>query len=237
MRGLSAPGRVVSFLSRISTRLLAFNLLIVFLPIAGFLSLGTYERQLLASLERSLVQQGRVLAAALEDSGASLPRENAFGHPATPPAPRGATAGRGCAGHAACGLEQARPAARLARRSGGNDGRRAGEPRRRERHRSREPQPARRRRRSSTGWRPFPSACGAAVSVRPQPPTESDEYYAGATRAQRAGDRRRPCRRYGAATRMSRGQQSVTLYSAIPVFSSGKRDRAQCSSPSPPSAS
>src|SRR5512140_896506 len=64
--------RARSCLSQITARVLAFNVLIVFVPIAGFLSLGTYERQLLDSLERSLVQQGRVFAAGLEDSGPRL---------------------------------------------------------------------------------------------------------------------------------------------------------------------
>ena len=65
-------GGLRRFLSRITFRVLAFNVLVVFLPIAGMLSLGTYEKQLLISLERSLVQQGRVLAAGLEDSGSRL---------------------------------------------------------------------------------------------------------------------------------------------------------------------
>ena len=62
-------GTARTVLSRMWVRVLAFNVLIVFVPVAGVLSLGTYEKQLLRSLERSLVQQGRVLAAALEDSG------------------------------------------------------------------------------------------------------------------------------------------------------------------------
>ncbi len=52
-------------LSRIWIRLLAFNVLLVFLPAAGLLYLGVYERQLLDAQERSMVQQGRLLAAAL----------------------------------------------------------------------------------------------------------------------------------------------------------------------------
>ncbi len=64
--------RLGAFASRISVRILAFNLLIVFLPLAGILSLGTYERQLLKSLEHALVQQGRLFAAALADSGPVL---------------------------------------------------------------------------------------------------------------------------------------------------------------------
>src|SRR3954464_3291227 len=51
--------------SRISIRLLLFNLLLVFLPVAGFLYLGVFEKQLLEDQERSMVQQGRLLAAAL----------------------------------------------------------------------------------------------------------------------------------------------------------------------------
>ena len=46
-------------------RILLLNGLIVFLPVAALLLLDTYEEQLLDSLERSLVQQGRMLAAAL----------------------------------------------------------------------------------------------------------------------------------------------------------------------------
>ncbi|MFY9825115.1 MAG: ATP-binding protein [Thermoanaerobaculia bacterium] len=53
--------------SRISIRLLLFNVLLVFLPVAGFLYLGIYEQQLLEDQERSMVQQGRLLAAALAE--------------------------------------------------------------------------------------------------------------------------------------------------------------------------
>lgn len=52
-------------LSRISNRLLAFNLLLVFLPVIGVLSLQTYEDELLRLQERSMVQQARLLAASL----------------------------------------------------------------------------------------------------------------------------------------------------------------------------
>jgi two-component system sensor histidine kinase ChvG len=55
------------FLSRIGVRLLAFNLLIVFVPAVGFLSLETFEATLLVWQERSMVQQGRLLAAALAE--------------------------------------------------------------------------------------------------------------------------------------------------------------------------
>jgi two-component system sensor histidine kinase ChvG len=52
-----------------SVRLLAFNLLLVFLPVAGVYYLDVYERQLLDAQERAMVQEGRVLAAALSERG------------------------------------------------------------------------------------------------------------------------------------------------------------------------
>jgi two-component system, OmpR family, sensor histidine kinase ChvG len=61
--------RAVRALSRIWIRLLAFNVLLVFLPAASLLYLDTYERQLLGAQERAMVQQGRVLAAALSGRG------------------------------------------------------------------------------------------------------------------------------------------------------------------------
>lgn len=51
--------------SRISIRLLLFNVLLVLMPVAGFLYLGIFEDQLLTDQERAMVQQGRLLAAAL----------------------------------------------------------------------------------------------------------------------------------------------------------------------------
>ncbi len=52
--------------SRISLRLLAFNVLLVFLPVGGVLFLDTYERHLLDAQERTMAQEGRLLAASLE---------------------------------------------------------------------------------------------------------------------------------------------------------------------------
>ena len=60
---------LLRFFSRISIRLLAFNILLVFLPAAALLSLRAYEEQLLRWQERSMVQQGRLLAAALGEQG------------------------------------------------------------------------------------------------------------------------------------------------------------------------
>ncbi len=53
------------FVSRISVRLLAFNVLLVFLPLSGVFFLGEYERRLEDALDRALVSEAEVLAAAL----------------------------------------------------------------------------------------------------------------------------------------------------------------------------
>jgi two-component system, OmpR family, sensor histidine kinase ChvG len=52
-------------LSRIGIRLLLFNALLVFLPVAGLASLDAYEAHLLAEQERSMIQQARLLSAIL----------------------------------------------------------------------------------------------------------------------------------------------------------------------------
>jgi len=57
-------------LSRIWVRLLAFNVLLVFLPAGGVLVLDTYERHMREAQERTMGQEGRLLAAALEAHGA-----------------------------------------------------------------------------------------------------------------------------------------------------------------------
>ncbi|MFO7544745.1 MAG: sensor N-terminal transmembrane domain-containing protein [Trueperaceae bacterium] len=68
-RAAGPVARAVRFLSRISVRLLAFNLLVVFLPAAGVLFLDTYEDHLLRAQERTMAQEGRLLAAALQAQG------------------------------------------------------------------------------------------------------------------------------------------------------------------------
>ncbi|HEV7668527.1 MAG TPA: ATP-binding protein [Thermoanaerobaculia bacterium] len=67
---------------RLSTRLFLSNLLLVFLPVSGLFYLDLYERELLTQQEKGMVQQGRLLAAALggretltaEDAAALLAR-------------------------------------------------------------------------------------------------------------------------------------------------------------------
>ena len=77
---------LLRLLSRIWIRLLAFNALLVFLPAFGLLTFQVYEAQLLEMQERSMVQQGRLLAAALARDGALLFTPSA--PPLTEPIPK-----------------------------------------------------------------------------------------------------------------------------------------------------
>jgi two-component system, OmpR family, sensor histidine kinase ChvG len=232
--------RARTFLSRMWVRVLAFNVLIVFLPIAGMLSLDTYEKQLLRSLERSLVQQGRVLAAALEDSGPRL-RQNTLRvlehmrqrHDArlrvvdahgllladsasiAPTAPESSS--DGSPAEAASRLPSADTTA--AGGAGGALGGAAGAP-------GGTPggTPAVRTAQETFLYRlaSFPVRLWRKYLHPPQPPAESDEYYAGAKVLGGQEIKDALAGGYGAVTRVSAGQQSLTLYSAIPVPDRGR---------------
>ena len=52
-------------MKRIAIRLLAFNLLLVFLPVAGVLYLGAYEARLESAEVRSIAEQARIVAVSL----------------------------------------------------------------------------------------------------------------------------------------------------------------------------
>ena len=197
---------VHSFLPRITVRVLAFNVLVVFLPIAGMLSLDTYERQLLISLERSLVQQGRLLAAGLEDAGPHL-KQNA-----TQLLER---------------LRQRRDArirvvdergVLLADSSklGTQDESTADVPI------ASAPEPDQGTPKAAQEtflyrFASFPVRLWRRYLRPPQPPPESDEFYSGARVLDGPEIADALSGNYGAETRITSGQQSVTLYSAIPV--------------------
>ena len=57
-------------LSRIGLRLLAFNVLVLFVPIVGILYLDVYETHLRQAQENAMAQQAAILAAAISESGA-----------------------------------------------------------------------------------------------------------------------------------------------------------------------
>jgi two-component system, OmpR family, sensor histidine kinase ChvG len=190
--------RLRRLVSGISIRLLAFNLLLVFLPASGVLYLDTFERHLLEAQERAMVQQGRVLAAALSGRGEL----------AAPEAER-----------ILLGLRQ-RLTSRLRVLDGGGrllaDSSLLG-PRREPAAAAPAPEPDPR-----SGWLYRAGAALAALAgLLPggsEPAGVVEEDYAADRPFSGAEVRAALAGRYGAATRVSPGQRSVTLYSAIPVF-------------------
>jgi two-component system sensor histidine kinase ChvG len=194
----------------ISIRLLLFNVLLVFLPTAGFLYLDVYERELLETQERAMVQQGRHLAAALSEQG-ELDRKLATG---------------------LLDRLDRRTEARL--RIVGKDGTLLADSATMGPRRLPDPIPTRGasysdalppEARQKLAYRigawlyKLPRRLSAWLGA-PQPSSDPESAYrpleAREVRAALAG-------RYGATTRTSRGgQRSLTLYSAIPVRNQGK---------------
>jgi len=62
--------RVPRLFSRISLRLMLFNALLVFLPVAGFLLLGTYEQHLERAQIEAMFHQARLVVAMMQSGGA-----------------------------------------------------------------------------------------------------------------------------------------------------------------------
>ena len=199
--------RILSFFSRITVRLLTFNLLIVFLPIAGLLYLDTYEKQLLRSLEHALVQQGRILASALSgenplraDSARKILLELEQRHEARLRVldPKG----RLLADSSRLGPRLEQPDEILPT-SAGQD---------------RESVPAEQRLLYRIAI--YPVQLYRRLFGAPEPPLESAEFYINTDILTGPEIREALQGRYGAMTRISTGgQRSVTLYSAIPVRS------------------
>jgi two-component system sensor histidine kinase ChvG len=194
--------RLACRLSGIRYRLLAFNALLVFLPVAGILFLDTYERQLLADQERSMVEQGRVLAAALSGRGPLEAHE---------------------VRHTLVQLGQ-RSGARI--RVVDADGYVLADssllgPRRAEQTREHASRPG-----DSGSWLyrmgSLPFRLYRKLLQAPEPPHGSADVYASGGPLLGPELRAAFQGRYGAATRISSGgQRSVTLYSAVPVLQDG----------------
>src|SRR5881392_1443842 len=61
--------QITRLFSRISLRLMLFNALLVFLPVAGFLLLGTYEQHLERAQIESMFRQARLFVAMMQSGG------------------------------------------------------------------------------------------------------------------------------------------------------------------------
>jgi len=205
----------VRFLARISVRLLLFNILLVFLPAAGFFYLEVYEKELLEAQERAMVQQGRLVAAALAGQGELK-------------APAAKVLLLRLEGRTGSRL-------RVVDRQGNllADSARLVPPR---------PAPARREGRydrsaSSAESLPHPREnplyrIGAWLYrlvgrisrpfARPEPPQDTEKVYSPGAPLLGPEMRSALAGRYGATIRPTAGQRSVTLYSAIPIRSKGQ---------------
>ena len=206
--------------TRLAVRLFLFNALLVFLPVAGLWYLDAYEQHLLEQQERAMVQQARLLAAAL----AEFPDLSAIG---------------GGLGRSGCSIaSSSRRTSRLrivapdgrvvadSQRVPGLDGREdtGGDER---------PGAARAARRGGRyragAW--FGRRWRSLTATRARPPAAEDD-----PRRRRAASRRprsiaRFAGGYGAATRLSSGgQRSVTLYGAVAGHARRPGRRTSCSS-------
>ena len=192
---------------RIVTRILVFNVLIVFLPVVSMLLLDTYEEQLLDALERNLVQQGRILSASL-----SVGRE--FDAPTSQALLR-ALEGRhearlrvlNAAGELLADSSTLTPV-EIARDEADQS--------------ADEPLPSGPRESTLYRLASFPIRLFRDLAGDPQSPLPSADFYSRATYATGSEVQAALAGRYGAATRVSGGQISVTLYSALPIVRAGE---------------
>ncbi|MCU1349216.1 MAG: Signal transduction histidine kinase [Acidobacteria bacterium] len=191
------------FLSPIAVRLLLFNVLLVFLPAAGLFSLRAVEQQLLDLQERSMVQQARLVAAALSADpelgpaaavgvvkrlkGRSESRIRVVDRTAT------VIADSAVRGNAAPEIEDGYSANAQSKQSRDRVLYRAG----------------------AWVWRVFNAGRGLG-EPRPSEATRSEDEPTSRDVVRRALDGR-----YGATLRRSAGQRSLTIYSAVPIRQGG----------------
>lgn len=195
------------FVGRLSVRLLAFNLLLVFLPLASLLYLDTYEKQLLEMQEASMIQQGRVFASAM--AGADLAAESTailarLGARVDSRIRVVDSGGRLVADSAAASRHEAAAAMAEVAPFPPDP---AGSPKANER----------------VLYRTFVSPINAIRRwlLPPRESYDSGEFYSGAATLLGPEVQSALSGRYGSITRLSTGGQvSVNLYSAIPVFGS-----------------
>ncbi len=208
----------------LTARLLIFNLLLAVFPIGAVLFLGTYESQLLETQERAMVQQGRLLASALvghdlaKEAAAILGRLGArtdarlrvvnnrgllIADSASPADPE--ISGEDIEGESS-----------IASGSRSSTGEEPPGDSESEETSTSYPEENVIYRIGALPTRTFKTVSGF---IRPpETPRGDAEYYSGREILDGREVRSALDGRYGAATRISRGQKSVTLYSAIPVF-------------------
>lgn len=203
----------------LTARLLIFNLLLAVFPIGAILFLGTYESQLLDGQERAMVQQGRLLASALaghdlaEEADAILgrlgERTDARLRVVDHTGLLLADSARDVELQETEILEDSAPSSDLS----------GSEPVIEEAETSPPPSYPEENVIYRIGALPTRTFKTLSGFIRPPETPRGDvEYYSGREILDGPEIRSALSGRYGAATRISSGQKSVTLYSAIPVY-------------------
>jgi two-component system, OmpR family, sensor histidine kinase ChvG len=204
-RATPRPGGIRRQIARIVVRMLAFNVLVVFLPVTGLFYLGTYAQHLLDAQERGMVQQGRLLAAALE-------AQPAFDREAVTPLLRdlnGRTDARlrviAADGHLLGDTNEGAPVATAEPYASAAASATPG---------------AAAQTRERLLYRIGAGIAQALRSIVPNRHTLTrrvNEPFDAGNALQATEIRAALAGRYGSATRLTPGQRSVTLYSAIPI--------------------
>lgn len=182
----------------LTARLLIFNLLLAVIPVGATLFLGTYEKQLLDSQERAMVQQGRLLASALEGEDLAKEAEAVLSRLGTRNDARLRVVDRDGYLLADSAIPEVQTIALE------ENGAAVSYPEESVIYQI-GALPARIVRRLASFIRP------------PQAPSEEAGYYTGSEILDGPEIKAALAGRYGAATRISEGQVSVNLYSAIPI--------------------
>jgi len=202
-------------LKGLTGRLLIFNLLLAVFPVGAMLFLGTYERQLLESQERAMVQQGRLLASALVGHDLADEAESILGRLGARTDARLRVVdqdGRLLADSAAP-AESEEPEEPDGDETAPSPSRETGEP---DEGSASYPEESVIYR---IGALPARTVRYVTGFTRPPVPTRGEaEFYVGKAVLDGPEIQAALNGRYGAATRISSGQRSVTLYSAIPIL-------------------
>jgi len=210
----------------IARRLFLFNILVVFMPVAGFFSLSIFEDQLLAGLEDSMVQQGRTIAAWLQEGPVTAERSQAI----LAALKRNHTSRIRIVGPegillADSSLPREDELSKAAPETGDAPESNRTEPADNAVSARKAAPVTRAAAETTVLYRTLslPVRLARKYLLPPQAPLESADFYSGKTVFDGNEIRKALGGAYGAMTRISTGgQTSVTLYSAIPVLREGR---------------
>jgi len=197
-----------SYLKGLTSRLLVFNILLAVFPIGAVFFLGTYESQLLESQERAMVQQGRLLASALSghdlagEANAIIGRLGARTDARLRVVDKNGRLLADSASPAASAQGQSTPSGENTQNS--------------ELTSQSHPEESVIYRLGALPTRVFKLI--TRIIKAPETSNVDAEYYSGKQVLRGSEISSALEGRYGAITRISKGQRSVTLYSAIPIF-------------------